>query len=36
MCGPLQTEEGWSITNNDELEKLMRREGKVNTQEYRG
>jgi hypothetical protein len=26
IYGPVQTEEGWRIKNNDELEKLMRRE----------
>jgi hypothetical protein len=30
---PVQTEEGWRIRNNDELEKLMRREGIVKIHE---
>ena len=29
VYGPVQTEEGWRIRNNDELEKLMRGEDVV-------
>jgi hypothetical protein len=32
MCGPVQTEEGWRIRNNDGLENLMTAEVRV---EYR-
>jgi hypothetical protein len=30
IYGPVQTEEGWRVRNNDELEKLMRGEDIVN------
>jgi hypothetical protein len=30
ICGPVPTEEGWRIKNNDELEKLMREEDLAN------